>query len=330
MRSRIPLTTLACVAVLSLASCGGGDADPAAYPESEITLVVPFSAGGPTDTITRLVAKPMSEELGQQIVVKNVEGAGGTLAAGQVADEEGDGYTMLVHHIGMSTAPALYPDLEYSPLEDFKTIGLITDAPMTIVARKDFEPETLEELVSYVEENADTVTIANAGIGAASQLCGLLFERATGVDLTEVPYDGTGPALTDLIGGQVDFMCDQSTNTAATIQSGDVKAYAVTTPERVDALPDLPTTSEAGLPDLELGVWHGFYVPADTPDEIVEKLTAALKVALVDQNVIDKMAELGTTPVPESEATPEAHTAKLEEQIELWAPIIEEAGVTGG
>lgn len=330
MRSRIPLTSLACVAVLSLASCGGGDADPAAYPESEITLVVPFSAGGPTDTITRLVAKPMSEELGQQIVVKNVEGAGGTLAAGQVADEEGDGYTMLVHHIGMSTAPALYPDLEYSPLEDFKTIGLITDAPMTIVARKDFEPETLEELVSYVEENADTVTIANAGIGAASQLCGLLFERATGVDLTEVPYDGTGPALTDLIGGQVDFMCDQSTNTAATIQSGDVKAYAVTTPERVDALPDLPTTSEAGLPDLELGVWHGFYVPADTPDEIVEKLTAALKVALVDQNVIDKMAELGTTPVPESEATPEAHTAKLEEQIELWAPIIEEAGVTGG
>ena len=329
MFSRIPLLSVAGVAVVSLAACGGGDADPAAYPESEITLVVPFSAGGPTDTITRLVAKPMSEELGQQIVVQNVEGAGGTVASGQVADEDGDGYNMLVHHIGMSTAPALYPDLAYDPLEDFKTIGLITDAPMTIVARKDFEPETLEELVSYVEENADTVTIANAGIGAASQLCGLLFEQAIDVDLTEVPYDGTGPALTDLVGGQVDFMCDQSTNTAATIQSGDVKAYAVTTPERIDVLPDLPTTAEAGLPELELGVWHGFYVPADTPDEIVEKLTGALQVALEDQDVIDQMAELGTTPVPLDQATPEAHTAKLEEQIELWAPIIEEAGVTG-
>ena len=328
MHSRIPLISMASVAVLSMAACGG-DADPAAYPESEITLVVPFSAGGPTDTITRLVAKPMSEELGQQIVVQNVEGAGGTVASGQVADEDGDGYNMLVHHIGMSTAPALYPDLAYDPLEDFKTVGLITDAPMTIVARKDFEPETLEELVSYVEDNADTVTIANAGIGAASQLCGLLFEQAIDVDLTEVPYDGTGPALTDLIGGQVDFMCDQSTNTAATIQSGDIKAYAVTTPERIDALPDLPTTAEAGLPELELGVWHGFYVPADTPDEIVEKLTGALQVALEDQGVIDQMAELGTTPVPLDQATPEAHTAKLEEQIELWAPIIEEAGVTG-
>ena len=328
MHSRIPLISMASVAVLSMAACGG-DADPAAYPESEITLVVPFSAGGPTDTITRLVAKPMSEELGQQIVVQNVEGAGGTVASGQVADEDGDGYNMLVHHIGMSTAPALYPDLAYDPLEDFKTVGLITDAPMTIVARKDFEPETLEELVSYVEDNADTVTIANAGIGAASQLCGLLFEQAIDVDLTEVPYDGTGPALTDLMGGQVDFMCDQSTNTAATIQSGDIKAYAVTTPERIDALPDLPTTAEAGLPELELGVWHGFYVPADTPDEIVEKLTGALQVALEDQGVIDQMAELGTTPVPLDQATPEAHTAKLEEQIELWAPIIEEAGVTG-
>ena len=307
----------------------GGDADPAAYPESEITLVVPFSAGGPTDTITRLVAKPMSEELGQQIVVQNVEGAGGTVASGQVADEDGDGYNMLVHHIGMSTAPALYPDLPYDPLKDFKTIGLITDAPMTIVARKDFKPETLEELVSYVEDNADSVTIANAGVGAASQLCGLLFEQAIDVDLTEVPYDGTGPALTDLVGGKVDFMCDQSTNTVATIKSGDIKAYAVTTPERIDALPDLPTTAEAGLPELELGVWHGFYVPADTPDEIVSKLTDALQVALKDQGVIDQMAKLGTTPVPLDQATPDAQTAKLEEQIDLWTPIIEEAGVKG-
>jgi len=330
MQRRIPLTSLACLTLLSLAACGGGDADPAAYPESEITFVVPFAAGGPTDTVTRLIAEPMSKELGQQIVVQNVEGAGGTVAAGQVAGEDGDGYQVLIHHIGMSTAPSLYPDLDYSPLEDFKTVGLVTDVPMTIVARADFEPETLEELVAYVEENADTVTLANAGTGAASQLCGLLIEEAIGVDLTEVPYDGTGPALTDLVGGQVDFMCDQTTNTAAQIQSGDIKGYAVTTPERVEALPDLPTTAEAGLPDVEVGVWHGLYVPSETSDEVVEKLTAALKVALADQNVIDSFADLGTAPVAEDQVTPEAQTAKLEEQIDLWTPIIEASGVTGG
>ncbi len=330
MARNTPLASLAVLAVLSLAACGGGEADPAAYPESEITFVVPFAAGGPTDTVTRLIAEPMSKELGQQIVVQNVEGAGGTVAAGQVAEEDGDGYQVLVHHIGMSTAPSLYPDLPYDPLEDFKTVGLVTDVPMTIVARKDFEPETLEELVTYVEENADTVTLANAGPGAASQLCGLLIERAIGVDLTEVPYDGTGPALIDLAGGQVDFMCDQTTNTAAQIQSGDIKGYAVTTPERIEALPDLPTTAEAGLPDVEVGVWHGLYVPAETPDEVVEKLTAALKVALADQGVIDQFADLGTTPAAEDQVTPDAQTTKLEEQIDLWTPIIEESGVTGG
>ena len=286
--------------------------------------MVPFSAGGPTDTVTRLIAEPMGEELGEQIVVQNVEGAGGTVAAGQVANDEADGYTVLVHHIGMSTAPALYPDLPYDPLEDFKTVGLVTDVPMTIVARKDFEPDTLEDLVAYVEENADTVTLANAGIGAASQLCGLLIEQAVGVDLTEVPYDGTGPAMNDLVGGQVDFMCDQTTNTTSQILSGEIKGYAVTTPERVEALPDLPTTAEAGLPDVEVGVWHGLYVPADTPDEVVEKLTDALAVALEDQGVIDSFADLGTSPVPAEEVTPEAHTSRLEEQIELWAPIIED------
>ncbi|HWM72320.1 MAG TPA: tripartite tricarboxylate transporter substrate-binding protein [Nocardioides sp.] len=317
------------LAVLSLAACGGGSGDAADYPDQEITFVVPFSAGGPTDTVTRLISEPMSEELGEQIVVQNVEGAGGTVAAGQVATDEADGYTVLVHHIGMSTAPALYPDLPFDPVEDFKTIGLITDVPMTIVARSDFEPDTLEDLVTYVEENADTVTLANAGIGAASQLCGLLIEQAIGVDLTEVPYDGTGPAMTDLVGGQVDFMCDQTTNTAAQIQSGEIKGYAVTTPEPIEALPDLPTTAEAGMPDVEVGVWHGLYVPADTPDEVVEKLTDALAVALEDQGVIDSMADLGTAPVPPEEVTPEAHTSKLEEQIDLWTPVIEESGVTG-
>ena len=307
-------------------SSGGGDAG--GYPDGSITFVVPFAAGGPTDTVTRLVAEPMSAELGQQIVVQNVEGAGGTVAAGEVATAEPDGYTVLMHHIGMSTAPTLYPDLPYDPLVDYKTIGLVTEVPMTIIARKDFEPTTLEELVAYVTENADTVTYANAGIGAASHLCGLLFQSAIGVTVTEVPYDGTGPALTDLVGGQVDFMCDQTTNTTGQIEAGEVKAYAVTTPERVEALPDLPTTAEAGLPEVEVGVWHGLYVPAETPDEVVQALSDALKIALADQNVIDELAKLGAAPVPEDQATPEGLTEKLESQIELWRPIIEEAGVT--
>ncbi|HZH18886.1 MAG TPA: tripartite tricarboxylate transporter substrate-binding protein [Geodermatophilus sp.] len=330
-RSR-PVIGLA-AATLTLAACGGGGGGggedaAAAYPDGDITVVVPFSAGGPTDTVTRLIAEPMSEELGQPIVVQNVEGAGGTIAAGEVAAAEPDGYTVLMHHIGMSTAPSLYSDLPYAPLEDFKTVGLVTEVPMTIVARSDLEPTTLEELVAYVQENQDTVTIANAGVGAASQLCGLLFQSATDTTLTEVPYEGTGPALNDLVAGEVDIMCDQTTNTTGQIQAGEIKGYAVTTPERVQSLPDLPTTEEAGLPDLQVGVWHGLYVPAETPDAIVEELTAALQVALADQNVIDQLAELGATPSPEEEATPEAHTEQLQSQIELWQPIIEEAGVS--
>ena len=325
---RWALVGVAALAITNLAACGGRDSAPAAYPDREITFVVPYSAGGPTDTVARLIAGPMGTKLGQQIVVKNVTGAGGTVAAGQVAEAKPDGYEVLIHNIAMSTAPALYPDLPYQPLVDFKTIGLITDVPMTIVARKDLPPTTLEELVDYVKSNADTLTLAHAGGG--SQLCGLLIEQAIGVDLTEVPYDGTGPALTDLVGGQVDFMCDQTTNTAGQIRSGAIKAYAVTTPERVEALPDLPTTAEAGLPEVQVAVWHGLYVPAKTSDEVVAKLTEALQVALVDPNVIDKLADLGTTPVAQDQVTPEAHRVKLAEQIELWTPIIKGAGVKGG
>jgi tripartite-type tricarboxylate transporter receptor subunit TctC len=327
LRAVRPLVLLVAVA-LAVTACGGGsDGGAGGYPDRNITMVVPFSAGGPTDTVTRLVAKPMSAKLGAQIVVQNVEGAGGTVAAGEVSRARPDGYTVLMHHIGMSTAPALYADLPYKPLEDFKTIGLVTEVPMTIVARRDFEPNTLKELVDYVKANAGKVTYANAGIGAASHLCGLLFQDAIGVKLQEVPYEGTGPALTDIVGGQVDFMCDQTTNTTGQIKSGKVKAYAVTTKERIDSLPDLPTATEAGLDRLQLTVWHGLYVPADTPDEVVQTLSEALKAALADQGVIDKLGELGTAPVAADRATPQAHRQQLEQQIGLWAPVIEEAGV---
>ena len=318
------LKTLAAAAAISLTAMA---ASAQSYPERAITMVVPFSAGGPTDTVTRLIAGPMSKSLGQEIVVQNVTGAGGTVAAGQVANAEADGYTVLMHHIGMSTAPTLYSNLPYNPLDDFKQIGLVTEVPMTIIGRKDFEPTTLQELVDYVKANKDQVTYANAGIGAASHLCGLLFQSAIDTKVTEVPYQGTGPALTDLVGGQVDFMCDQTTNTTGQIKAGEVKAYAVTSAERLASLPDVPTTAEAGLPAVNVTVWHGLYVPAETPDEVVQKLSTALQAALKDQSVIDRFAELGTTPVAEARATPEAHKEHLAAQIELWKPIIEAAGV---
>ncbi|HEV7708314.1 MAG TPA: tripartite tricarboxylate transporter substrate-binding protein [Asanoa sp.] len=334
-RHRSAARAIAVIGAISLlAACsdngGGGSGTGAAsnYPNQNITIIVPFSAGGPTDTVTRMISEPMAKKLGVRIVVQNVEGAGGTVAAGDVSRAEPDGYTVLMHHIGMSTAPALYKDLGYKPLESFETIGLVTEVPMTIVARKDFPPANLQELVGYVKANAGKVTLANAGIGAASHLCGLLFQKAAGVKLQEVPYQGTGPALTDLVGGQVDFMCDQTTNTTGQIKAGKVKVYAVTTPERVKSLPDVPTTAEAGLPDLKVSVWHGLYVPKGTPPEVVQKLSEALKVALADQTVIDEMAKLGTAPVPASDATPEAHRAKLDEQLKTWATVIADAGVS--
>jgi tripartite-type tricarboxylate transporter receptor subunit TctC len=337
-RSRSTSGRLAAVlatAVLVLSACGTGTGSPGpgtsgggagGWPTGPITIVVPFAAGGPTDTVTRQIAGPMGTTLGQQIIVTNVAGAGGTVAAGQVAEAAADGYTVLMHHIGMSTAPTLYPDLPYEPLTSFKTIGLVTEVPMTIVGGSDFEPTTLQELVTYLQANADSVNYGNAGVGAASHLCGVLIEDAVGVDFTEVEYEGTGPAMDDLLGNQFDFMCDQTTSTTNHIKAGSIQGYGITSPERNDALPDVPTTAEGGLPDVKVTVWHGLYVPAGTPDDVVQKLTAALQAALTNQTVIDEFAKLGTKPVAAAQATPAAHTAKLQEQIEFWRPLLEGAG----
>jgi tripartite-type tricarboxylate transporter receptor subunit TctC len=296
------------------------------YPERTITVVVPFSAGGPTDTVTRLVAEAMSKDLGQQIIVENVGGAGGTLGAGRVANAEPDGYTLLLHHIGMATSATLYRKLAYDTLNSFEYVGLVTEVPMTIVGRKDLEPTDLKGLVDYAKANKDTVTVANAGIGAASHLCGMLFMSAIGTPLVTVPYKGTGPAMTDLLGGQVDIMCDQTTNTTKQIQGGTIKAYGVTSPERLDVLPDVPTTTEAGLAEVQVGIWHGLYAPKGTPAEVTERLSKSLQVALKDQNVAARFAELGTKPSSDADATPAALKAKLEGEIARWKPIIEAAG----
>ncbi|GAA4161109.1 tripartite tricarboxylate transporter substrate binding protein BugD [Shinella granuli] len=296
------------------------------YPERTITMVVPFAAGGPTDTVTRLVAESMSKDLGQQIVVENVGGAGGTLGAGRVASADPDGYTLLLHHIGMATSATLYRKLAYDTLDGFEYVGLVTDVPMTIVARKDLEPTDLKGLIDYMKANKDTVTVANAGIGAASHLCGMLLMSAMETQFVTVPYKGTGPAMTDLLGGQVDVMCDQTTNTTKQIQGGTIKAYAVTSPARLDNLPDVPTAEEAGLAGFQVGIWHGIYAPKGTPAEVTERLSKSLQVALKDPNVVARFAELGTAPSAEEEATPAALKAKLEGEIARWKPVIEAAG----
>ncbi len=296
------------------------------YPQRNITMVVPFAAGGPTDTVARLVAESMSKDLGQQIIVENVGGAGGTLGAGRVAAADADGYTVLLHHIGMATSATLYRKLAYNTLEAFEYVGLVTEVPMTILSRKTLETTDLKGLIEYAKANKDTVTVANAGIGAASHLCGMLFMSAIQTPLVTVPYKGTGPAMTDLLGGQVDIMCDQTTNTTKQIQGGTVKAYAVTTPKRLDVLPNVPTSAEAGLPDFEVGVWHGIYTPKGTPADVNERLSKSLQIALKDPNVAARFAELGTTPSPEADGTPAALKAKLESEIPRWKTVIEAAG----
>jgi len=321
MITRILLSTVTAFALVC-----GTFAHAAEYPSKPITIVVPFAAGGPTDTVARLLGQAMGADLKQTVIVENVAGAGGTVGAGRVARSDPDGYTLFLHHIGHSTAPALYRKLPYDAVNDFAPIGLVTDVPMTIVARANFPPKDLKELITYVKANKDKVTYANAGLGAASHLCGMLFMSAIDTDLTTVPYKGTGPAMNDLLGGKVDFMCDQTTNTTSQIKAGKIKVYAVTTKKRVPSLPDVPTAAEAGLPNFEVTVWHGLYAPKGTPKPIIDRLNAALKTALKDPTLKQRFADLGTEPVAESQATPEALNAYLKAQIALWGPIIKKAG----
>lgn len=295
------------------------------YPADVVTIIVPFAAGGPTDTVARLVARGMSPFLGQQVIVENVGGAGGAIGVTRVAKASADGYTLLLHHVGMAAAVALDRKLQYDPQSDFEPIGLVTDVPMTLVGRKNFPPETLEQLIAYIKAHKADVTYAHAGIGAASHLCGILFQTAIETPLTTVSYKGTGPAMNDLVGGQVDLLCDQTTNTTNQIRSHKIKAYAVTPSTRVPTLPNVPTMREAGLPGFELVIWHGLYAPKGTPPAIVAKLSAALQSALEDKMVIERLAGLGTAPVARDRATPDALRAVLTAEIGRWKSIVEAA-----
>jgi tripartite-type tricarboxylate transporter receptor subunit TctC len=321
----MPVKPIAVVTAFLLISVGSLYAQN--YPSKVITIVVPFAAGGPTDTVARLTAAPMSKTLKQQVIVENVGGAGGTIGANRVAKAPADGYTLFLHHVGQSTAPALYRKLPFDPIADFEPIGLINEVPMTMVAKKDFPAKDLKELISYVKVNKDKVNLANAGLGAASHLCGMLFMSAIQTDLTTVPYNGTAPAMNDLLGGQVDLMCDQTTNTTSQIKAGKIRVYGVTTLKRIASLPNVPTLDEAGLKGFEVTVWHALYAPKNTPKAVIDKLTNALQDALKDTNVKQRFGELGTEPVSLDRATPQVLQKHLKAEIDKWTPIIKKAGV---
>ena len=299
----------------------------AQYPTKSVSVVVPFAAGGPTDTLARNLALVMSQQLKQQVVIENVAGAGGTIASNRIAKAKPDGYSLLIHHIGMATAPALYRKLSFNPLTDYEYIGQVADVPMTVIAKLALPPDNLTELIAYVKKNKDKLNLGNAGLGAASHLCGLLFMSRIEADIVTIPYNGTAPAMTALMGGQIDLMCDQTTNTTQQIKSGRVKVYGTTTKQRIPSLSMVPTLAEQGLKDFEVSVWHGVYAPKGTPKSVVDKLVAALQASVQDAQFKSRIAELGAQAVSKDKATPDALAKHLKAEIAKWDPVIKKAGV---
>jgi tripartite-type tricarboxylate transporter receptor subunit TctC len=300
-----------------------------AYPDKPVTIVVPFAAGGPTDKSARDLAEVLRKALNNQtVVVENVGGAGGTLGANKVAKAAPDGYTLLLHHIGLATAPALYRKMPYDTLGDFEYLGMVSDVPMTLIGRPSLPASNFTELRKWMADNKGKINLANAGLGAASHLCGLLFQQAMAVDMTTVPYKGTAPAMTDILGGQVDLMCDQTTNTSSQIEAGKVKAYAVTTlkPLTTPALRNLPTLDAVGLKGFNVVVWQGLYAPKGTPKPVLDQLNAALRQALKDPEFIKRQEAMGAVVVTDNRLNPVDHKKLVEAEIAKWGPIIKAAG----
>ena len=318
--------TLIAAAALALVASAPAFAE---YPEKPVTIVVPFAAGGPTDKVARDLAEAMRKPLGgQSIIIENTAGAGGTIATNKVAKSPNDGYTLLLHHIGLSTAPSLYRTLPYKTTEDLEYLGMINEVPMTLIGRPTLPANNYAELAKWIEANKGKINLANAGIGAASHLCGLLYQSAIKVEMTTVPYKGTGPAMTDLMGGQVDIMCDQTTNTSAQIESGKVKAFGVTSSKRLTtpALKNLPTLDEVGVKGFNVSVWHGLYAPKGTPKAVTDKLNAALRVALKDAEFIKREEGLGAVVITDARLGGAEHKKFVEAEINKWGPIIKAAG----
>ncbi len=299
------------------------------FPSKQITLVVPFAAGGPSDVIGRLVAEHMSRTLGQQIVVENVAGAGGTAGAARLASAAPDGYTLLIHHLALKAAPALYSNLRYDTATAFEPLGMINTGPMVITGKLALPPQNAADFFAYAKAQGDKLTMAHAGVGSNAHLCLILMGQAVGAKPTQVAYRGTGPAMNDLVGGQVDALCDQSTNAIPQVQGGKVRAYVVTSAARLDVIKDVPTAKEAGT-GIDMTVWHGLYAPKGTPADTVAKLSSALQAALKDGPINERFASFGTTAFPEAQRTPAAHKAAFEAEVAKWAKALKDAGVAAG
>ncbi|WP_046865754.1 tripartite tricarboxylate transporter substrate-binding protein [Microvirga massiliensis] len=320
-------TLLTVAAALGLAVTG---AQAQNYPNRPITMIVPFAAGGPTDVVARIVTDHMSRTLGQQIVVENVAGAGGTTGITRASQAQPDGYTIMMGHMGThGAAPALYPNLKYDPTKDFAPIGLAAGTPILIVAKKDFPANNLQEAITYLKKNGDKVNMAHAGVGSVSHSTGVLFNSTIDIKPTFVAYRGTGPALNDLMAGTVDLMTDQIVNVAPQIQAGNIKAFAIATPERSPALQNVPTTKEAGLPDYQVSAWNAVFAPKGVPQEVVTKLNDALVKSLEDENTKKRLADLGGVLPTAEERTPAGLQKLVDSEVARWTPVLKAAGATG-
>ncbi len=314
------LSSLAVAALLAAPA-----APRAAYPERPVTMIVPFAAGGPTDVVARIVAEHMSRTLGQQVVIENVTGAGGTTGITRAAQAAPDGYTIAMGHMGThGAAPAVYPDIKYDPAKDFAPVGLAAGTPIVIVARKDFPAKDLKEFLAYVKANSEKLNEAHAGVGSVSFTTCALFNSLAGAKPTRVTYRGTGPALNDLVAGQVDYMCDQIVNLVPQIQAGTIKAYAVALPQRSPALPDVPTTKEAGMPEFQVSAWNAVFAPRGTPPEIVKTLNAALVKAVEDPATSKRILDLGGDLSNKEARTPEGLRKLVESEVARWNKVLKQ------
>ena len=314
------------IAVAATLAIGAGGAFAQAYPTRPVTLIVPFAAGGPTDTIARIVSNDFSKALGQQFVVENLAGAGGTTGITRGAQAKADGYTIMMGHMGThGAAPSLYPNLKYAPAKDFAPIGLVAGTPILIVTKKDFPAKDLKEFIAYVKANGDKVNEAHAGVGSVSHTTCTLLHSLIGTKTGRIAYRGTGPVLNDLVGGQVDFGCDQIVNLVSQVKAGSIKALAIATKERSPALPDVPTTAEAGLPQYEVSAWNALFAPKGTPKEVVDKLAATLDKALEDPTVRERLLELGSVIPDKTGRTPDALQQLVESEVARWLPVLKDA-----
>jgi tripartite-type tricarboxylate transporter receptor subunit TctC len=314
---------------LLAAACAAGLAAPAVaqtFPSQQITMVIPFGAGGPTDIVGRMLADVMGRDLGHPVVVQNVGGAGGTIGVSRVVQARNDGHTILYTNIGLATQPTLYRRLAYNPVTDLEPFGLVTATPMVISVRPNFPGNTLADFIAFARERRDAVNLANVGLGSASQLCGTLIQAALGINFTTVAFTGSGGVFPDLMAGRLDVYCDQTTSSLPFVREGRIRGVAMTTATRLPQAPEIPTAAEAGLPGFEVSIWHGMYAPKGTPAPVIARLNQALRVAIQDPTVVARLNDLASPPEPLNRVTPEAHRAYLAAEIERWRPILQAAG----